>query len=205
MTAQTIDLTEEYRDIYQELVNVAMGRAADLLARLLDTYIILPVPRVNLLARTELAMTLAALDKNDRVSAVCQGFSGDSISGEALLLLTDATFPDLAHLLGSESTGSKGNELELLMDTANVLIGACLKGFAEQIDVEFAQSLPEVLGQHRRVEGLFDQPAIPWEQALAIEVTYRLENKESTFELLLLFTSESIQILNNKINFLLED
>ena len=44
-----INLEEEYRDCFQELTNIAMGQAADKLARFLDVFIVLPVPNVNLL------------------------------------------------------------------------------------------------------------------------------------------------------------
>lgn len=42
----------------QEMSNVAMGQAADLLARLLDVFVRLPAPRVRMIARCKLAMAL---------------------------------------------------------------------------------------------------------------------------------------------------
>ena len=41
-------LDPDLRDSYQEIANVAMGRAGDLLARLLDVFVELPIPNVNL-------------------------------------------------------------------------------------------------------------------------------------------------------------
>lgn len=195
-------LDEEFRDLYQELVNVAMGRAANLLARLLNTYIELPIPKVNLLARSELDMALASAAGKSNVSAVCQGFMGDGISGEALLLLSDADIDDLITLGGVGDSDSR-NELELLMDTANVLIGACLKGFAEQLDIQLTQSQPEVLGHHQPIERLLN-PQATWSQALAIEIRYRLEHRAANIELLLLFTAGSLSIINHKAQYLME-
>ncbi|MDX2370103.1 MAG: response regulator, partial [Colwellia sp.] len=42
-----LTLSAELRDCYQEVANVAMGRAGDLLARLLDVFVQLPIPNVN--------------------------------------------------------------------------------------------------------------------------------------------------------------
>ncbi|MDX1636019.1 MAG: response regulator, partial [Marinobacter sp.] len=47
-------------DYLQEISNVAMGRAADLLARLLNVFVQLPVPRVAMIERSELSMALSA-------------------------------------------------------------------------------------------------------------------------------------------------
>ncbi len=44
----------DVRDIYQELTNVAMGQAGDLLARLLNVFVKLPIPNVNVLEVNEL-------------------------------------------------------------------------------------------------------------------------------------------------------
>ena len=47
------------RDVYQELANVSMGQAADLLARLLNAFVVLPIPNVNVLEVSELHMALS--------------------------------------------------------------------------------------------------------------------------------------------------
>ncbi len=54
----SIQFTPELRDVYQELANVAMGQGADLLARLLGAFVLLPIPNVNVLEVSELHMAL---------------------------------------------------------------------------------------------------------------------------------------------------
>ncbi|MGL4917628.1 MAG: response regulator, partial [Aeromonas allosaccharophila] len=49
-----VKITPEIRDVYQELANVSMGQAADLLARLLNAFVVLPIPNVNVLEVSEL-------------------------------------------------------------------------------------------------------------------------------------------------------
>ncbi len=127
-------LPPEIRDVYQELANVSMGQAADLLARLLNAFVVLPIPNVNVLEVSELHMALSAAADSDTLSAVCQGFIGAGIAGEALILFHDSSFKDLAKLMNHQGTLDRTAELELLMDTANVLIGAFLRGYANQLD-----------------------------------------------------------------------
>ena len=53
-----ITLSADMRDCYQEIANVAMGRAGDLLARLLNVFVELPIPNVNFIEVSELRMAL---------------------------------------------------------------------------------------------------------------------------------------------------
>jgi len=194
-----VKITPEVRDAYQELANVSMGQAADLLARLLNAFVVLPIPNVNLLEVSELHMALSAAADSDTLSAVCQGFIGAGIAGEALILFHDSSFKDLAKLMNYQGTLDRTAELELLMDTANVLIGAFLRGYANQLDTPFSQGHPVVLGQHRPIKELIHTNQSRWRRTLAIEINYRIQDYAVQCDLLLLFTEDSIATMNNKI------
>jgi len=200
-----IDFIEsDLRDCYQEIANVAMGRAGDLLARLLDVFVVLPIPNVNLIEVSELSMALSAVEVNESTSGICQGFIGAGISGEALLILNDSSFKDIATLMNYKQKLDENSELELLMDMANVLIGACLSGVSEQLDMNFSQGHPVVLGQHRKISELIATNSSRWRRTLAIEISYNIEDYPIKCDLLLLFTEESMKTLNNKISYLLD-
>ncbi|KAB7622789.1 response regulator [Alkalilimnicola sp. S0819] len=190
-------------DCYREVANVAMGQAADLLARMLDVFVILPVPNVNYLEASELRMALTATEDYDSISAVCQGYIGAGIAGEALLLFNDASFKDMARLMKFEGRLDSCAERELLMDVSNILIGACLKGVADQLDIRFSQGHPTVLGQHSKISDLLQANAGRWARTLAIEINYAIEDYNINCDLLLLFTDESIPVLNDKLTHLL--
>lgn len=204
-TAPVAELSAEMRDVLQELTNVAMGQAGDLLARLLNVFVKLPIPNVNLIEVSELHMALASVEHQATTSAVCQGFIGGGVAGEALLILTDSSFKDIARLMNYQGELTVKVELELLMDIANILIGAVLKGLAEQIDMSFSQGHPVVLGQHAPVSELIIANAKRWRKTLAIELSYGIENYNISCDLLLLFTEDSLKTLNYKVAFLLEE
>jgi len=203
--APAAELSAEMRDVLQELTNVAMGQAGDLLARLLNVFVKLPIPNVNLIEVSELHMALASVEHQATTSAVCQGFIGGGVAGEALLILTDSSFKDIARLMNYQGELTVKVELELLMDIANILIGAVLKGLAEQIDMSFSQGHPVVLGQHAPVSELIIANAKRWRKTLAIELSYGIENYNISCDLLLLFTEDSLKTLNYKVAFLLEE
>lgn len=200
---QSIVLSEDHRDCLQEISNVAMGQAGDHLARLLDAFVILSIPHVAILSPTEIAMAVQTVDDNN-VSGVCQGFIGSGISGEAMLLFNDTSFNDLGKLMGYENEITDTAHREVLIDATNILVGALLRGIAEQLDIEFSFGPPAILGQHQELDKLLSSSNVRWNQALVIEVSYQIENYDVQCDLLVVITERSLHYLLNKLNYLLD-
>lgn len=199
-------LTEDQRDCLQEITNVAMGQAGDRLARLLDVFVVLSIPHVSILNPTDISMALQSLNHEspDVVHGVCQGFIGGGIAGEAMLIFNDTDFHDLAKLLKYDRVPDEQAQYELLMDTANVLNGACLKGLAEQMDTNFSFGPPMLLGQHCNITDLLNNNKMTWKQALVVEINYAIENHKINCDLLIVIAEQSIPGLVEKLNYLLD-
>ncbi len=198
-----LKISEDHRDALQEITNVAMGQAGDKLARLLDTFVILSIPHIEVMRPQDIAMALHAIDTNESVSGVCQGFIGGGIAGEAMLLFNDTSFTDLAKLLNYDDELDEQAERELLMDTTNVLFGACLKGIAEQIDMDFSFGSPMVLGQHQKISEIFNLENAKWDSALVTEISYELEGYNVQCDLLIIMTDDSLDLLTKKLDYLI--
>jgi chemotaxis protein CheY-P-specific phosphatase CheC len=201
---QLEDITVDNLDGCREVVNVAMGQAGDLLARLLGTFVILSIPTINKMEKSDLQMALQQIEKRESVSAVCQGLIGAGIAGEAMLIFSDSSFSDMAELMKYQGEIDETVKLELLMDISCILISASLKGIADQLDVNFSLSHPSILGTHIKISDILKQQTGHWDKILAIEIPYRIENREINCELLLLFTEDSIDALNKRISYLSE-
>lgn len=197
------ELKVSFRDALREVSNVAMGRAAALLAKVLGVFVQLPVPQVNIFEVSELHMTLLDAQRGERFSAICQGFIGEAIAGEALLLFHDSEVDDMARLLGWQPK-NEAETSEMLLDLASIITGACLAGIAEQLDLRFSQGHPQLLGQHASLDQLIQINRQRWRKTLAVEISYSLEGHAIHFDLLLLFTEDSIKRLTAKIGYLME-
>ncbi len=193
---------ETFIDAMQEVANVAMGRAGDSLARFLNVFVELPVPKVNHIELSELVMALQFSEKESTVSSVCQGFIGPGLSGEALLIFNDSSFKNIARLMRYRGEINDHVELELLMDIANILVGACLQGLSDQLDVNLSQGHPVVLGQHVMIPELIKSNK-RWNKTLSIEIAYSIENQEVSCDLLLLFTEDCINTLKQRISYIM--
>jgi len=194
----------DFRDCYQEITNVGMGQAADLLAKLLDVFITLPVPSVNLIEASEINMMMTVAEQ-DAASAVCQGFIGQGIAGEAIIFFNDVGIENIASLMKHQGDIDDRIQRELIMDVANVLTGACLKGMGEQLNIGFSQGHPMILGQHQKISDMVNQNSSRWSKTLAIEVNYKITDFNINCDLLLLFTEDSLKTLNDLVEYLVDD
>ena len=198
LTAETVAAPEkiEFTDWCQEIANVAMGRAADLLAQVIDIGVHLSIPKVNLLEQSELAMALESAN-GKVVSVVSQGFIGAGVSGETLLLFAEADMAALARMMKYRGELGDGVERELLMDVANILVGAFLKGLAEQLDIDFSQGHP-LMHLHKSRRDILEAGAQEQRTILSIELSYSIGANQVHCDQLVLFTEQSLQALKQR-------
>ena len=202
-------LTEDQRDCLQEIANVAMGQAGDVLARLLGTFVTLSVPKIGILVPAEVRQFISA----DSITVACQSFYNISgqygLRGEALTVFDGGSFHGLAELLDYEqSVMTSSNEQELLLDIANVLNGACLTGIADQLGEELFFGAPSILKQNtQNMQGtrLLQHEQLQWKAALSVEIDYRLEKHAFHCELLLLMPDSAIDWLITRLTRFLEE
>lgn len=191
-------------DYLQEISNVAMGRSSDLLARLLKVFVKQPIPRVEMITTSELSMAISAADTDTQYSAVCQGFTGAGIAGEAMLLFADANFEEMAKLLRYDESTTENLQVEVLMDMSSILVGAFINGISDQLDIKLRLGHPTVLGQHKKVGDLLEYHRTKQEKLLCIEISYKLENTDISCDMLILLTEDSVPFLEKRLKYLVD-
>ena len=199
-----IEISVSLNDYLQEIANVAMGRSSDLLARLLKVFVKQPIPKVAFIANSELHMAISAAHNSNTYSAVCQGFTGAGIAGEALLLFADASFQEMAEMLHYETHNGEDVHVEVLMDMSSILFGAFLKGIGDQLDLQLGLGHPTVLGQHRQITELLEHHSAREERLLCIEISYALEDSDIQCDVLVLLTEDSVPFLEQRLEYLVD-
>ncbi|WP_207062692.1 histidine kinase [Motiliproteus sp. SC1-56] len=208
--SNALTFNEDQRDCLQEICNVAMGQAGDSLARLLNVFINLSVPYIRLIKAEEVHQELRSLINAPQVSAVRQAFyspqGNQGLCGESIVIFSDASFQELAHLMAFEGRELDARaEQELLLDISNVLNGACLNGIAQQLEEQLGYSAPSLIGQHIPVEQILDKEKLTWEHALSIKIGYTLENHAFQCDMLMLMPGAAISHLMSVLDQFLED
>lgn len=185
-------LTEDQSDALQEITNIAMGRAGAQLAQILDTFVQLSVPKINIIQASSVSHEmLAMIGSKGTATAIRQSFNG-TLSGEAMVVYDEHGCRNLADLMGYDGVIDRTSERELLLDVGNVLVGACLNGIADLLGALLVFSAPTIMAENVEVDRLINTQQLTWNYALLVEVHFTLEIRDFTCHLLTLMPEESI-------------
>lgn len=192
-------LTIDQSDALQEVVNIAMGQAGDRLARTLDVFVELSVPRIRLVHVSEIVKTVRAMAADgEAITAVRQSFY-DQLRGEAIVLFGATGCLDLAVLMGYATDLDALGEQELLLDVGNILIGACIGGVGAQLQADLSFSPPSIMAEHASLDIVLAPENLSWEYSLLVEVNFSLENSNFKSHLLILMAEEGIEALRESL------
>ena len=142
-------------DALGELMNVSFGSAAAGLAEILDIFIHLNIPSINLIKKSELATYIKRQIPECRdCSMIEQKYCGD-FGGSAILLFPYGIEKELLSFFTNagpsnyEPPGIAGLESEVLMEIGNILIGACTGRIFELLNSKIVYYPPTaVLGKN---------------------------------------------------------
>jgi chemotaxis protein CheC len=136
------------KDVLQEIMNIAFGQAAADLSDIVNLYITLTVPHIELL-RFEGILSLINQDiagKKD-MSMIKQFFKG-KFSGSSVLIFPHGEGKKLLQLFDENSDSLPDNcdsdllEKETLIEVSNIIMGACISKIAELLNDSVSYSPP---------------------------------------------------------------
>lgn len=188
----------EFVDWCQEIANVAMGRAVDLLGKVTSETTELSVPKAHLLSLVELRMLAAGLVSEGSHSYVSQGFIGAGISGETVIVFYNADAAALARLLKYGEVDERPALAELLMDMNNLLVGAFLKSLSMLLDMKFSLGQPRLWTQDGNRPAVVGGENDDERKVLTIEIGYTLGPARIRCDQLLMITEQSIASLRER-------
>ena len=190
-------LNEEENEILQEVINIGMGQAGASLAKLLDVFVNLSVPRVSWVNDDDFVAKVGELvaGSGESWAGVRQAFY-NQLEGEAFAIYGANGCQQLSSLMGYEEDEDMAQE-ELLLDVTNILIGACLMGVAKQIGKQLDFAAPTLVGISKPIDELLYSRDREWDQCLLIEVNFCLEEGDFSCHLVMLMSEASIEQLRS--------
>ncbi len=190
-------ISEEEKEILQEIMNIAFGKAAADLAEVINIYVVLSVPHIEMLRAQELPEYLKRQINNyDRISIVEQNFWGD-FKGSAFLVFQASAGRELIAIFGDE-TGPFGSESadalekETLMEVGNILIGACVGKLAELLKDSVTYSPPRVVTENTPNDAIPASLFDPSASAIVLKTVFSFEERNVNGFLFLVTSHDSI-------------
>lgn len=199
-------LHEDERDALQELMNLATGRAGDTLARVLKTFVHLSVPLVKLVPVYAASAAIKdTVQIQGEFSAARQAFYGD-INGEAIVIFNEHGCQNLWDLLGHEDQPiDVAARNEVVMEVANILVGALVCSLGEQLPADVQFTAPSFLSQGTDIGHLLNSKNLTWAYSLLVNIAFSVENREFSCSVLIMFTEDTVIRLRDHVRSMLGD
>jgi len=140
------ELTRLQHDAITELINLARGKAADSLSKMVNQQVILDVPYFKLISQSDLIKEFEQ-SSMQCLAKIKQSISGD-IAGDILLVFPEEkSFELVKLLLGDEVAIARKSEIEqeALKEVANVVLNAFSGTIANTLGISITSSLPKIM------------------------------------------------------------
>jgi chemotaxis protein CheC len=133
-------------DSLSELFNVGLHRAAASLSEITGQRILVDMPKLVVCPIDEIEKPLADLVGGE-IATVHQIFGG-AVVGDAVLLIEHDKAALLAKLMTSGEAAGGGrldqSAREVLAEIGNIVLGACLSGFGDMLELPVSFSVPRI-------------------------------------------------------------
>ncbi|MBA1433280.1 MAG: chemotaxis protein CheX [Epsilonproteobacteria bacterium] len=132
-----LTLTEDEKDVLQELMNIAYGSATAVVADMLEAFASLSIPNIKIMTVSELLRTFHEL-KSSSYFFSSQAFSGE-FNGESAFFINDESANNLAKHLELENREDLD---DAILELTNVLTSSLTTKLAQEMGTELSFSLP---------------------------------------------------------------
>ena len=193
-------ISDDEKDILQEIMNIAFGKAASDLAEVINIFVVLSVPNVEMFNASQLPLYLKEqVSGYDSISILEQNFWGD-FKGSAFMMFHADAGRELVSIFGDENENAGLNamdslEKETLMEVGNILVGACVGKLAELLGDVVTYSPPRVITDQTPDDAIshnmFDENA----SAIVLKTIFRFNERDVEGLLFLVTSHDSIMWL----------
>jgi len=164
-------------DALTEIFNMGVGQAAHALSQIAGEAVLLTVPRLSVLSRSEVTDHMGGAGMAS-VSAVRQRFSG-AISAEAVLMFpADSGLQLVQMMVGGELPLEHLAEMEqeALSEVGNILLNSVMASVADALKIELDGALPSVELSH--VQSVLHPQLDPGGPVLLIDIQFEVASRE---------------------------
>jgi len=197
-------LNDEQLDLFTELINIGVGKAAMLLNELINSHIKLSIPKVIVQKPKDLVKNLIQL-KQSTYYAVKLQFEG-SFNGIAEIVFPSKSGNLLVSLLTGEEIYSPDLDsmrVGTLNEVANMLLNGVMGTISNIIKENFEYSIPQYFEDS--FENLFIEPNLDDKIVLFCETHFEVENTDIEGDIIVLLELFYFESLKAELNRLLSE
>ena len=195
---QNITLTEDEKDVLQELMNIAYGTATAVVADMLDAFASLSIPNIKVMETSELLNEFHTL-KGESYFFSTQAFVGE-FSGESAFFINDESAQNLAKHLELENSEDLN---DAILELTNVLTSSLTTRLAQEMDTEVKFALPNI--SKVPLKEIEDNETFKrYSQVIVIDTQLNFKDQKINGEIFILTKDGSIEWLKKQLGNILE-
>ena len=193
-----LTLTEDEKDVLQELMNIAYGSATAVVADMLEAFASLSIPNIKIMTVSELLKTFHEL-KSSSYFFSSQAFSGE-FNGESAFFINEESANNLAKHLELENREDLD---DAILELTNVLTSSLTTKLAQEMETEVSFSLPNILKiPLEEMEGV--ETFQLYSQVIVIDTNLNFQDQKINGKIFILTKDASILWLKTKLNTILD-
>ena len=195
---QKIVLSEDEKDVLQELMNIAYGTATAVIAEMLEAFATLSIPNIKIMRTQELLNEFHNL-KNDSYFFSTQAFVGE-FSGESAFFIDEKSAQNLSSHLELETPEDLD---DAILELTNVLTSSLTTRLAQEMDTQVRFALPNI--SKAPLNEIQDAKTFQlYDQVIVIDTQLNFEDQKINGEIFILTKDGSIEWLKNRLNTILK-
>lgn len=203
MTKTKLYLSNDEKDILQELINVAYGYATSSLSQILDSFATLSIPKINLLDMESLNLFLSEKNNSSQTYYLCSQKTKGAITGKSLFVIDTNSSQNIFEIIKTNISKKEQTINDTLLEITNILSSSTMSLFADSLDiaVEFEPPKIRLINSYKDITKEFDSQT---HQIIVISVLIVFDSIEINGELLIIATDDSIITIKEKVNTIIE-
>ena len=195
-----MEVSEKHRDALLEIINIGIGRGANVLNQIVEHHVTLETPSLDIFDEKSLMKFLATWTDKD-YAAVEMGFSS-TFSGSGLLIFPSEKANKLVELFVRDlhiNSSSDILNISALTEISNIIINSVFSTLSEQFEVELKYAIPEY--RHGMIDDIIKfEPGEYGKVVLLCKTSFKVIELDISGNLLLVFSIKTFNELLSMID-----
>lgn len=191
--------TIEQLDSLREIINIGVGRGADVLNTMLNSHISLQVPFVKVLSKEELEEEMKGHEKN-QLSVVRLGFKGNTSGSSELIFTSESASKLITAFTGEESESFDLDSIRAgtLTEIGNIVLNAVVGSISNMLNLHLKYSVPNYM--EGNTKNLFPKDIDSDSVILLAKTRFKIEEFKIEGDIALFFELGGFDLLLNSID-----
>ncbi|WP_159517158.1 hypothetical protein [Sunxiuqinia indica] len=195
-----MEVSEKHRDALLEIINIGIGRGANVLNQIVEHHVTLETPTLDIFDEKSLMKFLATWTDKD-YAAVEMGFSS-TFSGSGLLIFPSEKANKLVELFVRDlhiNNSSDILNISALTEISNIIINSVFSTLSEQFEIELKYAVPEY--RHGVIDDIIKfEPGEYGKVVLLCKTSFKVIELDISGNLLLVFSIKTFNELLSMID-----